>query len=56
MCYPPSGYIIFSLRIIRFCGDRGLEAGNQNEGQGRDNPNTQKRLINSRTCAPDEYY
>ena len=54
MCYPPSGYIIFSLRITKFFGDLGQEAGTQDEVQGRDNPNTQKHLINSRTCAPDK--
>ena len=27
MCYPTSGYIIFSLRKLKFYGGRGLVAG-----------------------------
>ena len=45
MCYPPSGYVIFSLRKLKFCGSRGLGAEGQiwelgAWGQGSDNPKT----------------
>ena len=51
MCYPPSGYIIFSLRNLKSYGSWGpraegrrpdVRAGGQIEGRGQrpDNPNT----------------
>ena len=40
MCYPPSGYIAFSLRKLKFYGGRGTEAG----GRGPDNPNTRWKI------------
>ena len=36
MCYTPSGYIILSLRKLKFYEDRGPGAG----GRATDNPNT----------------
>ena len=46
MCYPPSGYITFSLRKLKFYGARGPRAGERGPdvragGWGLDNPNTQ---------------
>ena len=46
MCYPPSGYITFSLRKLKFYGARGPRAGGRGPdvragGWGLDNPNTQ---------------
>ena len=38
MCYSPSGYVIFSVRKLKFYGDRELRVGC--EGRGPDNPNT----------------
>ena len=35
MCYPPSGYIIFSLRKLKFCGDRGMRAEGRGPGAGQ---------------------
>ena len=42
--YPTSGYITFSLRKLKFCEDRGPEAGGggsdmRARGRGQDNPN-----------------
>ena len=44
--YPPSGYIIFSLRKLKLCGDRGPGAKSRGldiraGSQGPDNPKTQ---------------
>ena len=43
MCYPPLGYIIFSLRKLKFYGGRGpdMRAGDQ----GPDNPNTRSFVV-----------
>ena len=38
MCYPSSGYIIFSLRKLKSYGSWGPRA--EGRGQGPDNPNT----------------
>ena len=43
MCYPPSGYIIFSLRKLIFYGGRGPGSGC--EDWGPDNPNTREELF-----------
>ena len=48
MFYPPSGYIIFCVRKIKFYEGRGL--GMKAKGQGPDNPNTQKILRYLRIC------
>ena len=45
MCYPTSGYIIFSLKKLKSDGGRGLGAGY--EGRGPDNPNTRYEQINN---------
>ena len=43
MCYTPSGYIIFSLRMLKFY--EGRELGGGCEGWGLDNPNTRYLLV-----------
>ena len=34
MCYPPTGYIMFSLKNLKVYGDQRLEAGDQIWGSG----------------------
>ena len=45
MCYPPSGYIILSLRKLKLYGGRGIEI--RVGDQGPDNPNT---LLATKIC------
>ena len=58
MCYPSPGYIIFSLRKLKFYGSRGSRADVRGKdiragGRGPDNPNTrlatmfEKYLLNT---------
>ena len=54
MCYPPTVYIMFSLKQLKFYGDwgtGGLGAGGRGPGMkardwGPDNPNTQLLITN----------
>ena len=46
MCYPPSGYIIFSFRKLKFCGGRG-----QGEDMGAGGRITQRPQINKEDFA-----
>ena len=41
MCFPPTGYIVFSLKKLKFYGGRGpdMRAGDR----GPNNPNTLKK-------------
>ena len=37
MCHPPTGYIMFSLRKLKYYGDRGPDM--RARGRGTENPN-----------------
>ena len=56
MCFPPWGYIVFTLRKLKFYEGRWLKTGNRGPdiragGWGRDKPNTRNPyfIIMSRT-------
>ena len=55
MCYRPTSYIMFSLKKLKFYGDRpeargwGPEAGY--EGWGPDNSNTQSKVFFKRALS-----